>query len=70
MQIVSADPVLDLAGRLKVVVDDNAEPSDLDATVATFLLKYVSKRRSAEPAAELSISNTGDERLCHVTIRG
>ena len=61
--------VFPLAGRLHAIVDDNAPPSDWDAAVAEFLLNYVSKRRSAEPATELSISNTGEnERVCHATV--
>ena len=45
MQVVSADPDLDLLDRFEVVVDQDAEPVDLDEALAEFLLRIVEKRR-------------------------
>ena len=68
-KVGSAAHVLDLA----IVVDQDAEPADLDQAVAEFLLKVVSKRRSAgAPDGGLSIFTTGDEEGYHhhATVRG
>ena len=52
MQVVSAKTDLDLLDQFAVVVDQDAEPVDLDEAVAEFLFKIVSQRRSAgSPAA-------------------
>jgi len=59
VQVAFADP--DLLSRFEVVVDHDAEPSDLDEALAEFLLKIVHKRRSAvSPAAELSFNIIGE----------
>jgi hypothetical protein len=64
VQVVSAETDLDFLDRFEVVVDSDAEPADLDEALAAFLLEIVSKRHSAgTPAAELSITFTGDERI-------
>ena len=41
----------DPLNRIDLVVDQDAEPTDLDEALAEFLLKIVSKRHSADPAA-------------------
>jgi hypothetical protein len=77
VQIVS-DHDLDLADRLTVVVDQDAEPADWDEAILDFLEKVVERRLSQRkpttpvgtPAAALSILNAGDERFSHVTVRG
>ena len=45
MQVVSADLDLDLLDRFEVVVDQDAEPVDLDEALAGFLLWLVESRR-------------------------
>ena len=45
MQVVSADLDLDLLDRFEVVVDQDAEPVDLDEAIVEFLLKIVEKRQ-------------------------
>jgi hypothetical protein len=49
MRVVSAET--DLAGRFEVVVAADAEPTDLDEALATFLLGLVRKRHGTEASA-------------------
>ena len=45
MRVVSADHDPDLLDRFEVVVDQDAEPADLDEALTEFLLKIVEKRQ-------------------------
>ena len=50
VQIVSAETDLDLLNRFEVVVDQDAEPVDLDEVLLDFLDKIVERRLAAKAA--------------------
>ena len=65
MRVIHAEP--DLLDRFEVVVDQDAEPVDLDEVLIDFVEAIVERRLSGKhstsagtPAAEPSISTTGE----------
>ncbi len=57
MQVVSAETDLDLSARFVVVVDQDAEPVDLDEAILDFIEKIVERRHLAA-AGKQAISST------------
>jgi len=66
----------DLRDRFEVIVDQDAEPADLDEVFLVFVDRVVERRLAARnhstpagtPAAERSISNTGGSEAQHASV--